>query len=474
MGASDRIGWREVRAWGQANAPPQDGWKAACVGLLVRLGVVIWAAERFPPAADGSFYHIVAERISRGLGYTWLWPDGAVTFAAHYPVGYPALVGAWYWILGPKPWVAMLLGAVLGSLAIVAVHRMAARETGRAGALLAAILVALHPTLVFYTAALMTEGLVAALLSGLGWLTLSVRARVDRRWAWMAGLGLATGLTALVRPQILLLAPLLGALAVKSPGIRSHPWRHRLLAAGLTSGLALAACLPWTLRNCSRMDRCVLVSANGGWNLLIGSGPAATGSWVPIEKMLPAECRTVYAEVAKDDCFGRAAWRHMADRPWHWVGLIPRKLAATFNATHAASGYLGQSNALAWPGRAQAGLSACEIIWQRVIVALGLVALARARGPHHSGRRVIGVLAGLGLLQVAAWPSYLAVVVMALLLGKELADRPVLGLAAGALAATALTHAAFFGAGRYALVCVGVLSALAGLAFGPKAPERTR
>jgi len=65
-------------------------WDAAWLSALafaLRVLVVCWAKDRFPPADDGSFYHVVAQRIAHGQGYTWLWPDGAVSFAAHYPVG---------------------------------------------------------------------------------------------------------------------------------------------------------------------------------------------------------------------------------------------------------------------------------------------------------------------------------------------------------------------------------------------------
>src|SRR5256885_7855973 len=48
------------------------------------------------------FYHAVATRIARGAGYTWAWPDGVVTYAAHYPVGYPALLGAAYAVFGDR------------------------------------------------------------------------------------------------------------------------------------------------------------------------------------------------------------------------------------------------------------------------------------------------------------------------------------------------------------------------------------
>ena len=143
-----------------ADAPPRlaDALWISAVGLALRLAVVLWAAGVFPPTDDGRFYQVVAERIASGHGYTWLWPDGAVTYAAHYPVGYPALLGAAYALLGPSPSVAMALNAAIGTVAVYATHRLTAMSSGRLAAMLAALLVALHPGLVFYTPALMTEG----------------------------------------------------------------------------------------------------------------------------------------------------------------------------------------------------------------------------------------------------------------------------------------------------------------------------
>ena len=57
------------------------------VALAARLAVVAWAWSRFPPVEDGHYYDVLAQRLAQGLGYTWLWPDGAVTYAAHYPGG---------------------------------------------------------------------------------------------------------------------------------------------------------------------------------------------------------------------------------------------------------------------------------------------------------------------------------------------------------------------------------------------------
>jgi hypothetical protein len=419
-----------------------------------------------------------------------------VTYAAHYPVGYPTLLAGFYFLFAPLPWVAMLMNAAFGGLAVLASHRVAARGASRLGACLAAGLVALHPALVAYTPALMTEGVVAALLVSMAWVALIARsAHGTWRWMLLGALGLFCGLVTMIRPQSLLLAPLLGIIAasrepdpgwsLESPRLRrqhaqlgiSDPQKPRSrrvwLGALVVSILAVLVCLPWTIRNCSRMGRCVFVSANGGWNLLIGSGPGATGSWVPIEVAgLPVECRTQFAEAEKDACFGRAGLSNIYQQPLRWAGLIPRKLGATFDTAAIASGYLRESNPSALTEPAKAVLAVLETAWQRVVVALALGALVRTPGPRFRLRLGLGVLAGLGLFCRAAWPSYLGLVAIAAALGRRLVTHPQACIVAGSVAVTAATHAIFFGADRYAMVSFGVLGALAGCILPP--PDTVR
>jgi len=187
----------------------QDALGLSLVGALCRVGCVLWGQARFLPAADGKFYDTVARRIAEGLGYTWLWPDGAVTYAAHYPVGYPALVGGLYALFGDDPLLAMLLNAALGTLAVAATYWLSARVVPRSGALFAGLVVAIHPSLVLYTPALMTEGVTAALYVCAAWLGLA--ASRDRGLGRVVLLGLFLGATVLVRPQSMLLVPLFGA-----------------------------------------------------------------------------------------------------------------------------------------------------------------------------------------------------------------------------------------------------------------------
>ncbi len=477
-------GRRPTRRGGSAvaaRAPWSDGLAVAGVGLAVRLGVVAWAWGRIPPVADGAYYQVVAQRIAAGHGYTWLWPDGVVTPAAHYPVGYPAMVGALYAVFGAAPGVAMTLNAVLGSLGVLACHRIAASATGRAGALTGGIVVALHPALVAYTPALMTEGVVAALLASAGALAVEARtARGPREHALRVAAAVAIGVTTLVRPQSVLVAPFLGLVSAR-PGIG---WSGALRAAALTTFLALVTVSPWSLRNCLRMGTppgtlarqgCVFVSANGGWNLLIGAVPEAAGQWIPIEgPRVPPDCREVFGEVEKDRCFGRAGARHVREAPLRWLALVPAKLASTFDACGAASYTLNTANEGAFGDRARVWLDVVETIWQRLVLLAALVAIGRAgwRGREGSPGVRRWLLAAVLLVSIAAalgrhgWVGYLGLVAGAGLIGRDLSRHPPAALAAAVVGTTALAHAVFFGAGRYSMVTFVILGALAGTVVG--------
>ena len=474
----------------------RDSALLAAMALAVRLGVVAWAWGRFPPTADATYYQRLATRLAAGQGYTWLWPDGVVTYAAHYPVGYPAALGALYALFGAHPGVGMVCNALLGALGCLAVHRLVAPFRKRGWALGAGGLVALHPGLVGYTPALMTEGVTASLVAVAVWAAAAARAerRPGRRWARVALLGAACGLATLVRPQCLLLAPLLGLLAVPpDPGRGwrdlSRRWARPMCAAVVGSVVALGTCAPWTARNCSRMGRCALVSVNGGWNLLIGTNRDAGGGWAPIE--VPEACRTVFDEAAKDVCFERAAWQSILASPRSWIELAPRKLAATFDYCGAAGWYLHQSNAQAFGRGAKTALGVVETAYERVVLLFGLAlcwprssrgrrlglgwlvggaAAWRAAGGAERGTlrrpiRVAIVLVGLAsALLVHAWVGYLALIV-ALALDRPLFGRATLlrGASAAVLLSVAATHAVFFGGGRYALVCFPVMCALGAL-----------
>jgi 4-amino-4-deoxy-L-arabinose transferase-like glycosyltransferase len=435
-----------------------DAWLAFGVGLLVRLAVVAWATGRFPAADDGHYYDILARRVAAGDGYTWLWPDGAVTYVAHYPVGYPALVAAAYAIFGSSPAVAMSLNALVGAAAAPAVHRLVdADGAPRWRAMGAALAVALHPALVPYTAALMTEGVTAALLVIACALVARARASMSARasWAWLCGAGVLMGVATLVRPQSLILAPVVGFLGAAAQA----PWRMRTWRAAAVAAIALACVGPWTARNCVRMHRCALVSVNGGWNLLIGA-TTTTGGWH--ELAVPAACATVWDEAGKDTCFGRAAWLEIGRSPAAWLRRAPAKVAMTLDSFGAAPSYLHSSNPAAFDDRAKLALVGVETLACRVLLLAALVAVGRLDGAMPLARKWVSLAGAAAALTLHAWVGYLAIPVCVVLAGwRAIEEAPlVVPFSAAAIVATVAIHAVFFGAGRYGLVVAPLVAAL--------------
>jgi len=437
--------------------PRKDALLVAGIALAARVAVVVWAAARIPPAADGQFYHVIANRIAQGLGYTWLWPDGVVTYAAHYPVGYPAMLGGLYALFGAHPWVGMLANAVLGTGVAVLAHAIAREASSRRWALAVGILVALHPALVPYTAALMTEGLAMALCMGAVALAMwARRAEGRRRTAFVLGLGLVLGLGALVRPPTALLVLPLAWLATSS----LESVRKRVAHVVLAVIVSLVVVSPWVVRNHVRMGEAGL-SFNGGWNMLIGTNPSAKGTFAPLE--VPEACREVFDEAKKDLCFGRAARERIAADPLGWVSLVPSKLGATFDYCGAAGWYLHEASAEAFPYRAKVVLGVIETVYSRVVWLAALAFVALLPGPRRRVRMVLAVGTGVFLFTHYGWVGVLGLLAALLLLGKAL-DRAPLAVSgtAAVLGATVLTHAAFFGGGRYGMVVLALVATLLG------------
>lgn len=425
--------------WGGLKRPSRrDGFLVFAVALLARAGMVAWAAGRFPPAGDGTYYHRLASRLATGQGYTWLWPDGAVSYAGHYPVGYPALIAGPYALAAAQPVVAMVVGALIGALGAVAAWRLAAVWRRPGLALGAGLLVALHPGLVGYTAAMMTEGVTAALWASAAALVAMGRAR--RRWLpWGIAAASVLGLATLVRPQSLLLAPVLGAAL-----FWRAPLRRRLMGATVVSLVTMLCCLPWTIRNCQRMGQCALVSVNGGWNLLIGTQPEG-GGWAPLE--VPPGCETVYDEAEKDQCFGRAARARIAAEPGAWLALLPEKLSATFDVCGAPAWYLNASNAEVVGPIERERWRRGEMVYERILLLLALVGLGGLGGRRGALLALVGAVSA---VTAHATGAFLVLVLLPWVTGRWRATGAT--VTSAAVLATAFVHAVFFGGGRYQLV----------------------
>jgi hypothetical protein len=353
---------------------------------------------------------------------------------------------------------------VIGALTAALSFAFAFDLLGRRRARIAGALVGLHPGLVLYCTLVMTEPLAGFLVLLTGYLAWSVG---HHRWGLLA-CAVALGLSALVRPQSLLAAPLL-LLVFRGPLLR------RLAHTTLAGVLSLCVVAPWTIRNCLALDGCALISTNGGWNLAI-SALSETGRF----RALTAEdgCTHIDGPVAQDRCWAERGAAAIRRDPWTWLARIPDKLRHTYNHESFAVAYLAEAEPAAWDRDHKWRVMNIMTSFHHALMlaaALGTVSrfpLRRFR--EHGGQ--LAVLAGLLVFAVYALslperPLFWIGVAVPLLGSLRLAGAPPthpgLYYLFGLLAVTSLTHMVFFGDDRYHLAISPALCILAAAAFRP-------
>lgn len=459
----------------------RDGRDAAAAALVGQAALLprLWLALRhhLEPVWDAHYYHFGARRIAEGAGYSDdVVVDGVARWHpwCHYPVGYSGLLSLPYRLFGPQLWVGPVTNALLGSLCAVLAYLVASSVAGRARGVVAGLLVAFSPELLAYTLLLMTEPaaslapLAAALAAGLG-------LRRQRPLAGALAAGALLGLGALVRPQTLLGAPGLLLLALDPSDLRSS-LRRALQVAAVATAASLAVVLPWTARNCRVMDGCALVSTNAGWNLAIGSFPRATGRFETLRAT--DGCPVVTGQVQQDRCWAALGMFYIRTDTRRWLGLIPQKLAQTYDHSSFASGYLAEALPRRFGGERREALRRVLTLGHRLLLAAASFAVVAAPWRLQGRARVAqSALLALLLALVAHlflrddpspfWWLALATPLLALL---PLPGAPRLGGEARYLlftyAALSATHAVFFGEDRYHVFLTPALAVLASWALG--------
>jgi hypothetical protein len=170
----------------------------------------------------------------------------------------------------------------------------------------------------------------------------------------------------------------------------------------------------------------------------------------------------VWDAAAKDLCFDRAAHRAIGAAPGEWLARVPAKLGQTFDYFGAAPWYLHASDPAAFDEHAKVALAAVETVACRLLLLAALVACGRLPGERVVARKVVALAGAVAAVTLHAWIGYgMVVVCVALLGGRALARVPLAASAAAVIGATAILHAVFFGAGRYGLMVVPFVTALA-------------
>ncbi len=300
------------------------------VGVALRLAWALYAAR--PPVGlhDPTFYTIFAESLAAGDGYRL--PDGQPT--AYYPVGYPAALGAVFWLADHSPLpdgrvgLVVALNLVASAASLVMVHEIGRRVLGARAGLVAASVLALMPNLVFHAALALTETVFNTIALGAVLVVVATDWR-RRSLRVLVGFGVLVGIAALVRPPSLLFIPVLALAGWRAAG---WGWREATRSLAVPGLAALAVILPWTARNVQVMEAPILLSSNVGDNLCIGHNPEANGAF-----QMPPSCLDGYDDLVRPeyevarDTDGRAkALAFIRDDPAAQLRLVPLRAYHTF------------------------------------------------------------------------------------------------------------------------------------------------
>ncbi len=235
---------------------------------VLRLGWVLYSPTL--PHQDFAAYQTLAVTVADGHGYS-----GTAGATAFRPPGYPLFLAAIYFFFGKSLLFAKFSNVALGIGSTYLTYRLMSEVFSKKVGIVAGLIVAFFPSLILYTSILATENLATFLmLLGLYWLIFALKS--EQKWLFILS-GMAFGLTALTRPNFLVLPPLifLALFFRRAWGLSWIIFRGLLLAGGM-----LLVILPWSVRNYISLGHIIPISTNGGFNLLISFSEESTGAYI--------------------------------------------------------------------------------------------------------------------------------------------------------------------------------------------------
>ncbi len=230
--------------------------------LLLRIPVAMWLPEQvvWP---DGRRYERVAMNLLEGQGF------GDLVENRRSVPTQPLFIAAVYSVFGKSYLALRLVSAIVGAISCVVAFLLARSLFGATVGVLAGLVVAAYPHLV-YLSALFEYPQTLGILFLATFLLLLYRFDANRRPWTLFMASVLLGATILTLPTLLLFAPVFVLLALK----RDVDWRRNAAYVAVAIAGLVITVGSWTLRNYAAYDRVVIVNAAGGANFWAANNEA--------------------------------------------------------------------------------------------------------------------------------------------------------------------------------------------------------
>jgi hypothetical protein len=366
----------------------RQGLLLFALATTVRLACVAWAPGR--PTGDGLFYEIFGQFIAKGAGYVNL--DGSPHI--QWMPGWPYVIAAVYSAFGVVPKAVLVLNALMGAATAALVGGIGSALFARRIGLVAGVLYALWPGLVFFSASFYSENCFALVFTLILYALARSVGATSGRLPWHALAGVSLGGAALVRSEPLALTPVillfLWRTAPSAPAA--------LRSAALVLGLACGILSPWVIRNYRLFDRFIPTSAGGGMVVYLGHHAGARGgndlrAAIDYRRQAGTDLSVSERTLAMNETGWRDAARFARENPGAELRLALNKLRLTYGGDADGATLLrGFSGSGQWqiPDSTRRRLAQlADVYW---FAALGLAAL--------------------GLTSLATWPPGAAILLL--------------------------------------------------------------
>ncbi len=311
---------------GVTSSPKSHYWLLILI-LLLALGLRLgWGMSRstdpesLSNLPDQNEYIQIAKSVLDGYGFVFYDNTFRGNVYAYRMPGYPLFLAA----CGNNLLIIRIVQSLLETSSVLAVYLIGRRLVGGSTGLLAALLTAIHPYLIYFSSTILSETLFTSMLIWGMYLLLGTS-----RIRFISGVVLLI-LSIYVRPSAMLLPALLAIGAQLVRVVRRHRSFWQIPAGTGTILLTLLCLSPWLIRNQQVLKSWILTTTNSGITFYDGANPRADGSsnqrffrnWPELKNMGEVERSTYLAKLASD---------YALSNPARYLRLAGAKIARTWS-----------------------------------------------------------------------------------------------------------------------------------------------